>query len=208
MLNELEQQVLAAVGAEPTTIDSVVAASGLPTGSVLATMFTEPLASAFGWQIALAAWGLLALAGLGVWWVLMHVLRGARAANPAAAASVSGQAEREPLWRNRIAWVLGLAFAGQATSYYTITAWLPSILGDEVGLDRSSAGALSGVFQGLSIAGALANHFGCRAVSILGSCIAALGSVASYFATSVMYLIISVGVLMGKLLNSEVEKLN
>jgi DNA processing protein len=38
LLNELEQQVLAAVGSEPTTIDAVVAASGLPTGSVLATV--------------------------------------------------------------------------------------------------------------------------------------------------------------------------
>jgi DNA processing protein len=38
LLNELEQQVLASVGSEPTTIDAVVAASGLPTGSVLATV--------------------------------------------------------------------------------------------------------------------------------------------------------------------------
>jgi DNA processing protein len=38
LLNEVEQQVLARVGAEATTIDEVVAASGLPTGRVLATL--------------------------------------------------------------------------------------------------------------------------------------------------------------------------
>ncbi len=38
LLNEIEQQVLQHVAAEPTTIDSVVAASGLPTGQVLSTI--------------------------------------------------------------------------------------------------------------------------------------------------------------------------
>jgi DNA processing protein len=38
LLNEVEQQVLAAIGCEPTTIDAVVAGCGLPTGQVLATI--------------------------------------------------------------------------------------------------------------------------------------------------------------------------
>ena len=37
-LNELEQQVLAAVPCEPTTVDAVIAASGLPAPQVLATL--------------------------------------------------------------------------------------------------------------------------------------------------------------------------
>lgn len=38
LLNEIEQQVLAQLDGEPSTIDRVVAASGLPTGQVLATI--------------------------------------------------------------------------------------------------------------------------------------------------------------------------
>ncbi len=38
LLNEVEQQVLSAIGSEPTSIDTVVAVSGLPTGQVLATL--------------------------------------------------------------------------------------------------------------------------------------------------------------------------
>ncbi len=38
LLNEIEQQVLATIGADPTTIDAVVAASGLPTPKVLSTI--------------------------------------------------------------------------------------------------------------------------------------------------------------------------
>jgi DNA processing protein len=38
LLNEIEQQVLAGISSEATTIDAVVAACGLPTGQVLATI--------------------------------------------------------------------------------------------------------------------------------------------------------------------------
>ena len=38
MLNELEQQVLSAVGSEPTSIDQIVAQSGLPVPRVLSTI--------------------------------------------------------------------------------------------------------------------------------------------------------------------------
>jgi DNA processing protein len=38
LLNEVEQQVLAHIGQDPTTIDAVVAKSNLPTGKVLATI--------------------------------------------------------------------------------------------------------------------------------------------------------------------------
>jgi DNA processing protein len=37
-LNEVEQQVLATIAAEATSIDAIVMASGLPTGQVLATL--------------------------------------------------------------------------------------------------------------------------------------------------------------------------
>ncbi len=38
LLNEIEQQVLAAINTDATTIDAIVAASGLPTGQVLSTI--------------------------------------------------------------------------------------------------------------------------------------------------------------------------
>uniref|UniRef100_F1KZ58 Monocarboxylate transporter 12 n=2 Tax=Ascaris TaxID=6251 RepID=F1KZ58_ASCSU len=47
------------------------------------------------------------------------------------------------------------------------------------------------------IASTLTNKFGCRITTILGSIIAACGCAASHFATSVRYLMISVGCVMG-----------
>ena len=58
------------------------------------------------------------------------------------------------MWRTPIAWLLGLAFAGQASSYYALTAWLPTLLADEIGLGATGAGTASSVFQVSAIVGA------------------------------------------------------
>lgn len=51
-------------------------------------------------------------------------------------------------------WWLGVAFAGQAFSYYGTTAWLPTLLVDR-GFELTIAGAISAFFQVAGIAGAL-----------------------------------------------------
>lgn len=47
-----------------------------------------------------------------------------------------------------------LTFSGQTTAYYALTTWLPTILGDQLQVDRTSAGALASIFQGVGILGA------------------------------------------------------
>jgi CP family cyanate transporter-like MFS transporter len=51
-------------------------------------------------------------------------------------------------------WLLTGAFAGQAYAYYGLTAWLPTVLGDEVGMTRGEAGAASSIFQIAALIGA------------------------------------------------------
>ena len=50
---------------------------------------------------------------------------------------------------------LTAGFAGQAFSYYGVTAWLPSLLADELGMAPAAAGAGSSLFQILAIVGGL-----------------------------------------------------
>ena len=50
---------------------------------------------------------------------------------------------------------LTAGFAGQAFSYYGVTAWLPSLLADELGMTAAAAGAGSSLFQILAIVGGL-----------------------------------------------------
>jgi len=73
----------------------------------------------------------------------------------AADAARRAEADRPPLLRRWTTWGLTLAFAGQAFGYYGLTAWMPTLLRDEIGLTREAAGASSSVFQILAVVGAL-----------------------------------------------------
>lgn len=58
-------------------------------------------------------------------------------------------------WRRPLLWGLSIAFAGNAFAYYALTAWLPLMLHDLLGMDPAAAGAASSIFQIAAIAGAV-----------------------------------------------------
>ena len=127
--------------------------SAMNAGSMLVSVLTAPLADLVGWRLALAAWSLLALVGLTAWEVFRR--RHPHAPPPAAGPGAEPTPVTTPPVRRPLAWMLGLAFAGQSTSYYALTAWLPTLLHDEIGLGAGAAGASSSVFQISAIIGAL-----------------------------------------------------
>ncbi|BDZ46280.1 MFS transporter [Naasia aerilata] len=127
-------------------------AATLNVGAMLASVSTAPLAAWLGWRGALAAWIVLALVGVLVWSLFLrrqgHV---ERVHHPATDAPV--------VWRRPLAWLLALAFIGQSTSYYGLTAWLPSLLSDERGFSAEQAGFAASLFQICAVAGALGVPF-------------------------------------------------
>ncbi|MCU1522198.1 MAG: transporter [Arthrobacter sp.] len=132
--------------------------AALNVGSFVTSVITAPLAELLGWRPALAACGLFSLAAAVVW-VLAF---GSRAFRPEAVpGSNPGRAASKPASR----WItvgLTAGFAGQAFSYYGLTAWLPSLLADELGMTAAAAGAGSSLFQILAIAGGLGVPFAAR----------------------------------------------
>lgn len=147
--------------------------SALNVGSMITSLGTAPIAAVWGWPVAIAIWGVLAvLAGIGWTYTV-----GARAAwrRPVAVEpvvetgpidqvlgtgsirTVDGGAGTTPVRpaRRLITWGLTLAFGGQAFSYYALTAWIPTLLHDEIGFSKESSGASSSVFQILAVVGAL-----------------------------------------------------
>ena len=126
--------------------------SALNVGSMITSVGTAPLAAVLGWRLALASWGLLAVVAAVFW---------ARATRGAGRAYWGGQApvpQAVPPSRHvsRIGWLLMVAFAGQAFSYYAVTAWLPTLLAEERGLDATSSGAVASLFQIAAVVGAFA----------------------------------------------------
>lgn len=128
--------------------------SAMNVGSMLVSVATVPVETWGGWRTALAVWALLALVGL-VTWELFRRRRRRLAAGAPPPPPAAPPEESTPPWRTPVGWLLALAFAGQATSYYALTAWLPTLLADEIGLRADAAGAASSVFQISAIAGAL-----------------------------------------------------
>lgn len=152
--------------ASPQRVGAMTGAytAALNVGSMITSVGTAPLAAAVGWRAALAAWGVLVLVGWSLW---AAALRGTglptdapgSAAPPASAGSTLAEptsADRptphRPTWAP---WLLALAFGGQAFSYYGITAWMPTLLMDRIGMSVTEAGASSSIFQVLAVAGAL-----------------------------------------------------
>jgi CP family cyanate transporter-like MFS transporter len=144
-------------------------------GSTLTTTLTVPLAVAFGWQWALAGWAVLAVVALAVW-----TPAGRELARHDAAGTLPRELPREaaldPERRRRVrrlTLILCAAFAGQASGYYAMTAWLPTILQDRLGLDAAQAGGAAAPFQLCAVAGsflvplALSRGLGFRALSVL-----------------------------------------
>ena len=146
-----------------TTTVTAAYTCALNVGSMLATTLSAPMTRYLGWRGSLAAWGLLALLAAVVWWPAVHRRPSAPARPPVPTSG--GTAIREvpaepigpaprPLWRRPLVVGMVLAFAGQSFSYYGVSAWLPSLLSDDLGLSAGGAGASSSIFQVVALVGA------------------------------------------------------
>ncbi|MFJ8044195.1 MFS transporter [Kitasatospora sp. NPDC096147] len=123
----------------------------LSVGTAAAAALTVPMTKAFDttWRVGLGIWGLLAVAGLGLWLVTLLLRRDTR---PAAAAetAASAPAAKLPITRSRTAWALGAFFGLQATSAYATMAWLPTIYRD-AGVSESASGVLLALVMAISV---------------------------------------------------------
>lgn len=123
----------------------------LNVGSMTTLSLSAPIAGATDWRFALAVWaGLVVVAGV-AWWLATRDLR-----DDGVAADIrpAGEAIGPAWWRRPVVWGLTVAFAGQAFAYYAVTAWLPVLLTDELGMTPEAAGFSASLFQISAIAGA------------------------------------------------------
>ena len=125
--------------------------AALNVGSMLTLSLTVPIADAAGWQIALAVWGVLVVVAAAVWWWATRPL----VHGPAPPAPAEPVDAGDRWWRRPVVWGLTIAFSGQAFAYYGLTAWLPVLLADRLGMTASQAGVSASIFQIAAIAGAV-----------------------------------------------------
>lgn len=124
----------------------------LNVGSMTTLSLTAPIAGATDWRFALSVWaGLVVVAGV-AWWLATRDLHD----DDGVAADIrpAGESIGPAWWRRPVVWGLTVAFAGQAFAYYAVTAWLPVLLTDELGMTPEVAGFSASLFQISAIAGA------------------------------------------------------
>ncbi|GAA4685283.1 CynX/NimT family MFS transporter [Pseudonocardia yuanmonensis] len=126
--------------------------AALNVGSMITLSLTVPIAGATDWRFALASWGVLVLVAAAVWWWATRSLH--ETAPDGSTAAGTAVVAGPVWWRRPVVWGLTIAFAGQAFAYYGVTAWLPLLLGDELGMTDSAAGVSSSIFQIAAIVGA------------------------------------------------------
>ncbi len=122
--------------------------AALIAGAAAAAAVTAPVSAAFNWRVALAWWAVLAIGAAAVW-MRAAGWRRREDASTDRASLAGGRA----VWRSGVAWAIALLLGTQAAAYYAITAWLPTLLSDRVGMSLEAAGLGMSVFQLLGIAG-------------------------------------------------------
>lgn len=135
------------------TLMTGIYAAAINVGTMSVTLTTAPLSDVVGWRWATSGWAALGIVAL-VAWIGAHGVRGALAPSRAPDVVTPGPGATTSSRPPAIVWLLAVAFAGQAFSYYGMTSWLPSILGAR-GFPAAEAGAISAIFQAAGIVGAL-----------------------------------------------------
>jgi len=136
--------------ARPGAVMGFYSAS-LNMGAAAGAALTVPLGEALGvgWRTALGLWLALALAALALWLPVAGTGRAHRTREPSPDDGGSWPLLRQPLARQVTAY-LGL----QSVQFYTVAAWLPTLLADS-GVPVREGGLLLGLANLVGAAGAL-----------------------------------------------------
>ena len=126
--------------------------AALCAGAAATAALTAPLAAVSSWRYGLAVWALLAVLAAVVW---VMATRGRHEAPGTLDAVSLRPTAASRVWRHPVSWAVALLLGAQSVTYYSVTAWLPTLLVDDVGLDLETAGVGMSVFQVLGIAGTL-----------------------------------------------------
>jgi CP family cyanate transporter-like MFS transporter len=129
--------------------------AALIVGAASAAGLTAPVSAVTSWRFGLAIWAVLALAAAIVWHSATR-RQGMQSASDAVGEPADARAVRKAVWRSPVAWSVALVLGAQAAAYYAVTAWLPTLLVDEVGASLQTAGFGMSLFQFVGLAGTFA----------------------------------------------------
>ncbi|MBB5634076.1 CP family cyanate transporter-like MFS transporter [Cryobacterium mesophilum] len=120
-------------------------ATAVAAGTALPPAVAFPIADAAGWRTSLAVWAILAMISLPPWIVALAQRR--RSLRSVVEDSAPELEEPAPgmvgrVWHSRTAWVIAIVFSLTSFQAYSLFAWLPKLLVEQVGTSELEAGLL------------------------------------------------------------------
>lgn len=128
-------------------------ATAVAVGTTLPPITAYPIASASSWRMSLAVWAMLAIVSLPPWIAVLAQRRRSLRVELDVAPELE---EPEPalmgrIWHSRVAWAITIVFALTSFQAYSLFAWLPQLLVDQVGVSALEAGLLLGFWGTLGM---------------------------------------------------------
>lgn len=119
--------------------------SGMCIFAAVGAGISVPLAKGlgFGWKNALASWFILTIFTILIW--LPQVFK-----NQNKTKKVENNAKKTSIWKSKLAWWVTLFMGTQSLLFYSLVAWLPTIVMSK-GLSDSFAGNMALLFQLMAI---------------------------------------------------------
>ena len=150
-----------------------------------------PMASGlgWGWANALVFWLVLAIVTFIVWLPQLKV--------EPDAVSASAQGKTSSIWKDKVAWYVTIFMGIQSLVFYTLVAWLPSIVMSKIP-DANFAGTVAFIYQIVSIPATFALPIMCdrcmnqRGLAMSVAIVYIIGLVGLLFATSEIGIVASV----------------
>jgi MFS transporter, CP family, cyanate transporter len=121
---------------------SAVYTASLFLGPAFAAAGTLPLMNLLGsWRLAIASWGVLALIAIPFWRPHAIAPDAAALAQPDKPQGSALASRSERIWSDPLAWAVTAYFAVLSMMFYTVSAWLPTML-ISAGKEATTAGAM------------------------------------------------------------------
>ncbi|AXX90103.1 MFS transporter [Arcobacter suis] len=102
-----------------------------------------PATNVLGWNTSLAMWGILAFIALLIW---LPQLKKSEEYNNNDDLAIEKRIQSKTIWKSPLAWWVTLYMGTQSFLFYTLIAWIPSIIIFK-GLDSHFAGMMALLFQ-------------------------------------------------------------
>jgi len=118
-------------------------------------LLAVPIAQWVGWRGAVGVWGVIEAVAVLPWLIAIFTHRASAVpsthAAPQLTTSVDHRVVTRRVWSHPTSWAMLVMYAMSTINFYTVVAWIPTILGETAGIEPAVAGELLALYAAVGI---------------------------------------------------------